>query len=917
VNCSACGYNTCRDMAEAIAMGINHYDNCIYYVKKAFAEAQLATRDKLEGMLSEMKTVAHNAEELNKTIYDNSPLFMETWDLEGNLIDCNKKCIELFGIESIDEFKNNPYRFSSERQPCGKLSPEKNKELIELALMAGVSRSGWEYRLSNGEILPTESTWVHVKHFGKSLIIVYALDVRPVKQALDRAHEFEKMLLVQGLNERIKLMFDSAPLLIEYWSRDYKIIDCNQNAFEFYGFSSKEEYSKENLKTLPETQSDKSLSLDARIKHLDEVFDNGYGRYEFTKKKLNGEEVILEVDAVRIQDKEDYVVVTYAKDVTELHKLQKEQQLKEIAEQGNQAKSNFLAKMSHEIRTPITSVMGISEIQLQDADLSPQTEEAFAKIYSSANSLLAIVNDILDLSRIEAGKMELVGEEYMISDLITDVSQIHLTYLRGKNIKFNLSVDEALPTQLIGDSLRIAQIVKNLLSNAFKYTSEGSVDLIFTCERNESKPHEKNLVISIRDSGFGMTAEQVSNLNKEYTRYHESEYRYIEGTGLGMPIVFNLVKMMNATISISSEVGEGTTVSICIPQKITSHDILGDKAAERLMNLEETKSIGERPVFKPESMPYGTVLIVDDVEANLYVARGLMEFYDLTIDTCTSGFDAIDRARCGIEYDVVFMDYMMPKINGTEAMKQMRELGYTKPIVALTANAMIGQAEEFIKEGFDSYISKPIQTKHLDAVLVKYIRDKQSPEVVEAAREASKNKASKIDINSFQTDPELLATLRAEFARTNKDLFSRLIDEIEAGDFMTAHRMMHTLKSSAGMLYEKRLIELAKRAEQSLSKNEKPPKSLLSDLELELSRVLLEIGEINLADYGENDVSENSDDMWALFDKLAPLLEAQNVACMNLLADLYKFPQASELCGQIEDYDFDSALETLNKLREL
>ena len=232
-------------------------------------------------------------------------------------------------------------------------------------------------------------------------------------------------------------------------------------------------------------------------------------------------------------------------------------------------------------------------------------------------------------------------------------------------------MDEKLPTILIGDVLRIKQIMNNILSNAFKYTESGVIELSMKCEKNEINEDNVTLIISVRDTGLGMTEEQLSSLNNynEYIRFHEHKNLHIMGTGLGMPITYNLVRMMNAEIEINSAVGEGTHMVIRIPQQIATHEVLGKKLVQDLQQFKvDSQSSKRRFEFESEPMPYGSVLVVDDVKVNLYVAQSLMEFYDLKIDTCDSSYEAIEKIKLGNVYDIIFMDH----INIIESIKSTK-----------------------------------------------------------------------------------------------------------------------------------------------------------------------------------------------------------------------------------------------------
>jgi len=408
----------------------------------------------------------------------------------------------------------------------------------------------------------------------------------------------------------------------------------------------------------------------------------------------------------------------------------------EDAEAANVSKTAFLAKMSHEIRTPMNVILGITEILMQNEKFDAKTNEELATIYNSCDMLLSIINDILDLSKIEAGKLEVFPEKYELASMIHDAAVLNVMRTGSKPIEFKLNVDENIPTNLIGDELRIKQILSNLLSNAFKYTNKGSIDLSFSVEEDKSGDDNKIILIfCVADTGHGMTEEEVNKMFEEYSRFNLDRHRTIEGTGLGMNITRNLLRLMNGTITVESELNKGSVFTVRIPQEKTDGGVLGNELANK---LQEFRLDGMRQISKAnisyEPMRYGKILIVDDVESNLFVARGLMAPYELTIDTVTSGFLAIDKIKDGNKYDIVFMDHMMPKMDGIAATEIIRDLGYTHPIVALTANAVIGQADIFLSSGFDDFISKPIDIRRLNTLLNKYIRDKQPPEVLEAAR---------------------------------------------------------------------------------------------------------------------------------------------------------------------------------------
>jgi CheY-like chemotaxis protein/HPt (histidine-containing phosphotransfer) domain-containing protein len=290
------------------------------------------------------------------------------------------------------------------------------------------------------------------------------------------------------------------------------------------------------------------------------------------------------------------------------------------------------------------------------------------------------------------------------------------------------------------------QKLNNLLSNAFKYTTEGTVGLSITSEASKNSDDEVVLVVSVSDTGQGMTEEQINKLFDEYARFNQEANRSAEGTGLGMGITRNLIRLMNGDIQVESKPGKGSTFTVRLTQGRSDSGVLGKEIAENLHQFRTYSRARMRRVqISREPMPYGSVLIVDDVETNIYVAKGLLAPYGLKTDSANSAFAAIEEIKRGKKYDIIFMDHMMPEMDGVEATNILRKMGYEQPIVALTANAVSGQAGLFLENGFNDFISKPIDIRQLNIVLNKLIRDKQSPEVIEAARQQAEAKRELAD----------------------------------------------------------------------------------------------------------------------------------------------------------------------------
>ena len=503
---------------------------------------------------------------------------------------------------------------------------------------------------------------------------------------------------------------------------------------------------------------------------------------------------------------------------------------RDAAEMASKTKSSFLANMSHEIRTPMNAILGVTEFMIQKETLPADVEEGLDKIYSSCDLLLGIINDILDFSKIEAGRLDIMPAQYKVASLINDSVHLNMMRIESKPIEFELHVDENIPAKLIGDELRIKQILNNLLSNAFKYTEKGMVSLSVVSESipllsylpDHSMSNQVHwtmdkegvtLVLSVKDTGHGMTKKQLSMMFDEYSRFDHERNITIEGTGLGLAITRRLISFMNGNIHVESTPGEGSLFTVRLPQEKVDEEVLGREVVANLKQFRRSyMSHQRRGQFVRDPMPYGSVLIVDDVETNLYVAVGLMKLYRLCIDTAMNGKDAIKKIKDGKVYDIVFMDHMMPEMDGIETTKHLRNFGYTNPIVALTANAVAGQADMFLQNGFNDFISKPIDIRQLNAVLNRLVRDKQPPEVVEAAR-LQKNGAN----GNTPSRNDLLLT--ESFIRDARKAVAVLDELCEKSGFENEEDLrnftivVHGIKSSLGNIGETALAETASRLE--------------------------------------------------------------------------------------------------------
>lgn len=386
------------------------------------------------------------------------------------------------------------------------------------------------------------------------------------------------------------------------------------------------------------------------------------------------------------------------------------------AEKANNAKSEFLANMSHEIRTPLNAITGFSQALQDEEDIPESAKEDIRDIMMASNSLLEIVNGILDISKIEANKLEIVKKEYEIGKVFDELIILTKSRIGDKPIEFRSVIDPTIPPVLYGDHVRLKQIVLNILTNAAKYTNEGYIE--FKVD-SVQKDGVCRLIISVEDTGIGIAKDKIDKLFTKFERFDEEKNITIEGTGLGMAITKKLVELMNGTIVVQSEYGEGSKFTVAIDQVI----VKGKTSLEP--KIQPKKKIDTVEVLDAEGTDENTkkrLLIVDDNKLNLKVALRLLSHYNFEIDELTSGIDCIEKIKSGAHYDLLLLDDMMPKMSGVQTLQKLKELpNYNIPTVALTANALSGMREQYIAKGFDDYLAKPIEKEELDKILAKYL----------------------------------------------------------------------------------------------------------------------------------------------------------------------------------------------------
>ena len=471
--------------------------------------------------------------------------------------------------------------------------------------------------------------------------------------------------------------------------------------------------------------SKKIFSIDEiRGQHLSDIFeitkrDADYlfvdvvagQRDEVKLKSKNGNvSCMLRFSVTKSKGNRAYCIIIYVYDLT------KEEALLDDLRRANQAKTEFLANMSHEIRTPINAIIGMNEMILRETE-DKQVLEYANIAHSAASTLLVMVNEILDISKIEAGKLEIVNEEYDLASLIMDCYNMISEKVRQKDIVFKINSDETLPERLVGDIVRVRQVVINLLSNAVKYTDSGQVE--FCISGQKTGEEELELRITVRDTGIGMSDEDMESLFGKFERFDLKRNRNIEGTGLGLCITKDLVELMKGTIEVKSELGKGSEFTVCIPHRIAKAEKIGALSVENMTQKQENIK------FTAEA---AHILVVDDVDMNLKVFKNLIKRTKIITDTALGGKECLELVRKQ-KYDMIFMDHMMPEMDGIETFAAMKAtedcVNHDTPVIMLTANAISGMKEMYLGHGFADYLSKPIQSSLLEEMLLKYLPEEK------------------------------------------------------------------------------------------------------------------------------------------------------------------------------------------------
>ena len=819
---------------------------------------------------------AHNRAIL---LLNSTPVGANLWDENINIFDGNEESVKLFNLKDKREYIARFFELSPKYQPNGRLSRELAEENIRKAFKEGKHVFEWMHQMLDGTPLPAEVTLVRVPYENDFAVAGYCRDLREYKKnmqeieqrdyLLNTLNEIAGILLQTGLDnfaedfhrcmgmlaEAVKvhsisiwrnITKDSRLYYVQVfeWISGAKTSKVNIHSIDTLGLKPYSETIPSWEETLSGGNCINRLVCDMSQKERDFFLNKGvlavfatpvfiqdkfwgfvtYDNYNSGRFFPENEQTIMRSGGLVIAN-----ALLQNDMMQNLHAAaaQLEEALKE-AQKANNAKSDFLARMSHEMRTPLTAVIGLSELSLEKKELDEETYSNLDRINNAGATLLSTVNDILDISKIEAGLLELSPVDYDVPSLINDTITQNILRIGEKSIKFVLELGEGMFSCLHGDELRVKQMMNNLLSNAIKYTDKGTVGLSLHCDREGDRVW---LTIRVQDTGKGIKSEDMEKLFNDYVQMDLVTNRNIEGTGLGLPITKKLAEAMNGSISAESKYGKGSVFTVRIEQQYVADTHISPDVVESLKSFHYSNNKRSNQATRISvNLPYARVLLVDDNLTNLDVAKGLMAPYGMKIDCATSGQQAVDAVGAEeVRYNAIFMDHMMPGMNGMEATRLIREIGtdYAKniPIIALTANAISGNEELFLSKGFQAFLSKPIDTSRLDEVIRRWVRDKEQERsgLCRVQKKRSDMVESSMGLNGlnvamgierFGGDKKVYMDVLRSYATNTRPLLQSIecVDEDKLADYTT---IVHGIKASSRGIFADMIGASAERLEKA------------------------------------------------------------------------------------------------------
>ena len=912
------------------------------------------------------------SDEYARLLLDATPLCCRLWDRYYNLIACNEAAVKLFGLQTKQEYIERYFELAPQTQPDGQSTREKAIKFVEQTFENGFHRDLFLYQMPDGSPLPAENTSIRIPYGDGYVVASYSRDLREQEKMV--AEIVSRDQLLQTVNRAADILLRSSSDVFEdtmqtcmgmmakaFGADRMRIIKNTVEDGLFYRsllyewcenvppmkgliFTTKVSY----LETTP-VMLEKMLRREYVHSSITDM--PASDREWFTRQKVLSILMIPVFDGDRFwgmvgfdncHDERLYaetrvpimqsggMILANAllrhENIINLHNTSTQLEVALAdAREANSAKDSFLAAMSHEIRTPLNAVVGLTELALNGDTPEYELEENLTKIYTSGTTILSLVNNILDISKIASGHFELYPIEYDTPSFINDVVTLNSIRIGDRLISFKLSVDENLPVKLYGDDLRVKQVFNNLLSNALKYTNVGTVEWHVGFEQDGDSVW---IVSDVRDTGIGIKPEDQQKLFTNYHQVDRQSNRLVEGTGLGLSITKRLVEMMDGHIAVESTFGKGTTFSVRLRQGFVTSRPIGKGTAENLMGLRYSRS-GRTKITKLKrvSFSYARVLVVDDISTNLDVIKGLLRRYGLAVDCASCGRQAIEMIRAGSpRYSAVFMDHMMPGMDGVEALRLIREdIGteYARnlPMIALTANAVVGNEEWFLEQGFQAFLSKPIDLLKLDAILHRLVRDK----TLEKERFAVTNTSSNEDmggllldglaiegvelprtLESVGGDKAVLLNVLRSYAADAAILLHNMGDYLAAGNLPDYAIAAHGIKGASNIIFAREVGRIAAKLESSATAGNLDSTKADHPVFAQTMQTLLERIATALGSVSATSVSK-------------PVMDAPEPALLRQLRDActaFDMSGVDAVMARLEAFQYESGMELVAWLRE-
>lgn len=640
-------------------------------------------------MLSKLEEKT-KSESRMRLMYDNMPISAIVLDKNSNILHCNTETLRLFNVSNRNKFSNVAKNFSPKYQPDGTLTSDLWERLYNEAFEKGYTQHEFTYVLNNGEVLPAELTLIQTDLMGGEYLLVFVRDLRDMFKNLETKKESYELT---------QIMLNSMPLITQLWGENCQPIDCNKATLDFYRVSNKEDYIKKlsNELNIPGI----SAGYKSWKNFINAVFNNGFGEVEvdYIINPKTREQTYMKVTGVRVEYNNAPIVITYANNVTELKRMKKHMN-DAIVE--NNAKSAFISNMGHELRTPINSIVSLS-VLANKSNVAPKLESYLEQITDSAHWVLQILNDILDISNIESGRVNLESVPFDFADILSKCRTITLPKAIEKGLTLHFYTEPLDENKLlIGDPVRLRQIFTHIISNAITYTDVGIVRV--TVEVKKVRKNRISMYCEIKDSGVGLSTSQIDHIMEPLSKSDAKSARKFGGANLGLAIVKNFLALMGSKMKIESTLGTGTKISFNLTFATVDKEQLEDK-----------------PHFE------GEVLVCDDNEVNQLIISENLYLLGLKPTIAENGKVAVNmvenRKENGRPFDLILMDISMPIMDGLDAASIILEIEPHAQIVAMTANIMESDQEIYRKHGMKDYLGKPFLTEELWNVLHRYFDD--------------------------------------------------------------------------------------------------------------------------------------------------------------------------------------------------